>query len=146
MTVDFSPIANALVSLAAIVVTTAAPILIAAMLRRFKWANNADLEKSLDAAANAAAGAAYKFAAERINDGGLKNVAIHNAALAMGAQYVASHMPETLTQLGLSPDQVRAMVEARLGKLMATDPSVTAGSPTVDVPTPTTPAAPVAAP
>jgi len=80
----------------------------------------------------AAAGGAYKFAAS--HEGGLSNVAVHNGALATATSYVVSNLPDTLQKLGITPDKVTAMVSARLGALLATDPTVTAGKPPVAPP------------
>lgn len=145
MSVDLTSIAEVLLSLAAAGVTAAIPIVVPFVLGRFKVANNADLTGKLELALNAAAGAAYKFAAS--HEGGLSNVAVHNGALATAASYVATSMPDTLKQLGITPDRVSAMVSARLGTLLATDPSVTVGKPPAEtapvVVAPAVPAAPV---
>lgn len=130
MSVDLTQLAMALLSLVSVAVTTAIPIVVPALLKRLHVANDADLTAKLDTALNAGAGNAYKFAAGLINQGGLNNVDVHNAALAMGANYVASNVPGLLTELGITTDKVHAMVSARLGTLLAADPSVSAGQPT----------------
>ena len=51
-------------------------------------------------------------------------VAIRETAIAKGVQHVAASTPEALTDLGITPEHVRNMVEARFGGLLAADPSV----------------------
>ncbi len=46
-------------------------------------------------------------------------------AAGMGANYVMSRIPDTLNQKGLTAEDVRAMVAARLGGLLVADPNVT---------------------
>ncbi len=126
-TVDLANTANVLLSLAAAAVTAAIPILIPFVLKRLNIANDADLTNKLELALNAAAGGAYKYAAS--HEGGLSNVAVSNGALASATTYVVSNLPDTLKTLGVTPDKVTEMVSKRLGALLATDPTVTAGKP-----------------
>jgi len=126
-TVDLANTANVLLSLAAAAVTAAIPILVPFILKRLNIANDADLTQKLELALNAAAGGAYKYAAS--HEGGLSNVAVNNGALASATTYVVSNLPDTLKTLGVTPDKVTQMVSARLGALLASDPTVTAGKP-----------------
>lgn len=133
MMIDFSPLVAALISLAAAMVSTAIPILVPALLRRISAANKADqsaieanLSTKLERAANAAAGVAYQYAAAK---GGLAKADVHAGAIAAGAAYVVESLPETLQALGVGPTNVASMVSARLGGLLAGDPTVTAGIP-----------------
>lgn len=126
-TVDLANIANVLLSLAAAAVTAAIPILVPALLKRFGSANDADLKANLENILQAAAGGAYKYAAS--HEGGLSNVAVNNGALADATNYVMSKVPDTLKQLNITPATVTQMVDKRLGSLLATDPTVTAGKP-----------------
>jgi hypothetical protein len=132
VTVDLTSIANILLSLAAAAVAAAIPIVVPAVLKRFGQANNADLTANLELALQAAAGGAYKYAAS--HEGGLSNVAVHNGALAQATTYIVSNLPDTLKELGITPDKVQEMVSKRLGALLATDPTVTAGKPPAAVP------------
>jgi hypothetical protein len=50
-------------------------------------------------------------------------------SLAKGVQHVIASTPEALTALGVTPQQVRNMVEARFGGLLAADPNVSIGNP-----------------
>lgn len=49
---------------------------------------------------------------------------IRNAATGRGMQHVIASVPEALTALGVTPEHVRNMVEARFGGLPAADPKV----------------------
>lgn len=142
-TVDIANAANILLGLAAAAITTAIPVVVPALLKRLGVANDTDLKNNLENVLQAAAGGAYKFAAS--HEGGLSNVAVHNGALATATSYVVSNLPDTLQKLGITPDKVTAMVSARLGTLLATDPTVTAGKPPVALPM-ATPAPVVLAP
>lgn len=132
MTVDLTPVVNALMALASIALTTAIPLVVPAVLKRLKVANSADLAARVEAAADAAAGLAYRYALA--HEGGLANVAVQDAALAAGINHVAASVPGALAQLGITPDHVQQMVQARLGALLANDPTVTAGKPTTPLP------------
>ena len=127
MTADLTTIVNALMGLAAAAVTAAIPIIVPYVIKHLGIANDAALTAKLDMAATAAAGEAYNFALA--HEGGLKSVAVKNGALATGVAYLTANMPDTLKQLGITPDKVQLMVSARLGKLLATDPTVGAGQP-----------------
>jgi len=132
MTFDLTTVFHLLGALMMAAVTTAIPILVPALLKRLGVANDTDLKNNLENVLQAAAGGAYKFAAS--HEGGLSNVAVHNGALATATSYVVSNLPDTLQKLGITPDKVTAMVSARLGALLATDPTVTAGKPPVAPP------------
>lgn len=129
MSVDLTPIVQGLVGLATAAIVAMIPYVIPLMRQRLHVAITADQQAGLERALNAGAGVAYKFAVGLIDQGGLSNVNVHNAALAMGAQYVAAHFPDTMADLGATPDAVRGAVSARLGTLLASDPTVTAGMP-----------------
>ena len=138
-TVDLTNTANILLSLAAAAVTAAIPILIPFVLKRLGVANNADLSAKLATAADAAAGAAYQYALQ--HEGGLARVDVQNAAVAHGVTYLTSEMQPLLDTLSVTPARASAMVTARLGTLLAGDPSVTAGAPS-QTPVPVTIPAP----
>jgi hypothetical protein len=122
--IDLMPVAEGLVSLVAIVVLGAIPFVLPALLRRLRIADNSALAQRIEVAAVAGAGAAYSYAMERIAAGGLTNVEVKNAALANGANYVLRSLPDTLHALKVDDEHVRQMVAARLGALMAQDPTV----------------------
>jgi hypothetical protein len=143
---DSNPIVNALISLASFAVSIAIPILLPALLRRLKIASDSDLARRLDTAANAAAGLAYQQAAARANrlalTSGLGDPGTHAAAVNAGTNYVVRHLPDAMQRLGVSVPDVAEMVSARLGTLLAADPSVTAGQP-IGVPPPRAASIPV---
>ena len=132
-TVDLTPLVNVLLPIALATVPTVAAILVPYTLKRLGIANDADLKNNLELALNAAAGGAYKYAAS--HEGGLSNIAVNNGALADATTYVVSNMPDTLAKLGITPAKVTDMVSKRLGALLATDPTVTAGKPPAAVAT-----------
>ena len=127
MTIDFGPLLD-----------TLGPVLLAAILGAIGTVGgymrqhaNTSAEQALIAnvqsAAEAAAGIAYKFAAS--HEGGLTKLAVHDGALAEGANYMLSSVNDSVQKLNLTPDQVKAMVSARLGSLLAADPTVSVGKP-----------------
>ena len=75
------------------------------------------------------------------HEGGLARVDVQNAAVAHGVTYLTSEMQPLLDTLGVTPARASAMVTARLGTLLAGDPSVTAGAPS-QTPVPVTIPAP----
>jgi hypothetical protein len=129
VTVDLTAIASLMLSLASAAVTAAVPILVPALLRRWHVATDTDLARRIEAAVSAGAGLAYQYGAAQVSSGGLSRVTIHDQALAAGVAYVNDRLPETLREMGCSTDTVQQMVSARLGVLLANDPSVTAGAP-----------------
>ncbi len=100
------------------------------MLRRYLHIRlTATQAAAVQTAANAGAQAAYGYIAA--NTGSFRNVTIRNAAIATGVQHVVASAPELMAALGVTPEHVRTMVEARFGGLLAADPNVSiGGSPT----------------
>jgi hypothetical protein len=128
MTLDLVPLVQALAALALAAVTGATPYLVP-MLRRYLHVQlTATQAAAIQSAADAGAQAAYGYIAT--NSSSFRDVTIRNAAFATGVQHVIASAPEAMAALGVTPDHVRQMVEARFGGLLATDPSVTIGSPT----------------
>lgn len=124
-TVDLSGILQIVLGLAAAAVAAAIPILVPFILKRIGIANDADLAAKLDAALTAGAGAAYNYGLSQAQ--GLSSVPVHNTAVAVGAGYVISKLPEALDHFNITADGVKERVAARLGVLLASDPTVTAG-------------------
>ena len=83
---------------------------------------------TVQTAANAGAQAAYGYLANNIAS--YRDIPVRNVAIAKGVQHVLASTPDALTALGITPDQVKAMVEARFGGLLAADPTVTIGDAT----------------
>lgn len=134
MTVDLTPVVQAIMSLMGVAVATAVSILVPALLKRWKIANDSDLGQRVQTAADAAAGVAYNYAMSRIQEGGLARVSVQDAAIGKGLEHVVASVPGALAELGIDDAHVKAMVSARLGTLLATDPSATAGAPSVASP------------
>jgi hypothetical protein len=94
-------------------------------------------------AAEAGAKAAYGSIAT--SGGSYRTDVIRNAALAIGVQHVMTSAPEAIAALGLTPEHVQRMVEARFGGLLASDPTVSIEGPPMVQPEALAPAAPVIA-
>lgn len=124
MTLDLTPVLDTLAGLAFAAVSAAIPILVPAILRRLKIANNSDLAQRIETAADAGAGLAYQYAVTRA--GGLNSVAVKDSAINRGVSHVLLSLPDTLKSLDVTDEHVKDMVTARLGALLATDPTVTA--------------------
>jgi hypothetical protein len=123
MTLDLTSLVQALAALALAALTSTAPYL-APLLRRYLHVQlTATQAASIQSAADAGAQAAYGYIVASASN--YRDVTIRNAALATGVQHVISSVPQAMTALGVTPDHVRQMVEARFGGLLATDPTVT---------------------
>jgi len=141
MTVDLSPIVAPVALLMLTAATSALGVATRALLVRFHVANAADLAAKVDTIANAAAGEAYRQAVLHGHDLTLSGG--QDAAIAIGANYLLSRAPDALKQLGMTPDAVAGMVAARVGRLLAADPTVSTSAPVrvVALPVPVEPAA-----
>ena len=127
MSVDLTPLVQALAALALAALSALTPYF-APMLRRYLHVSlNATQAAAVQAAADAGAEAAYGYIAA--NGASFRDVTIRNAALAAGVQHVAASVPDALSALGITPDHVRSMVEARFGGLLAADPTVSIATP-----------------
>jgi protein involved in polysaccharide export with SLBB domain len=127
--VDLTSIATTLLALASAAVAAAIPVLVPALMKRWKISNETDLGSTIENALQAAAGLAYKTGVDNIAKGGLANIQVHNAAVAAGMNYMNTQVPGKLAALGITPEEVREKVTARLGSAMASDPTVTAVAP-----------------
>lgn len=128
MMANLLPALDALRGLVYAAVLAALPIVIPTLLRRLNMGIAADQAARIEKAAEAGAGLAYQYAAA--HEGGLSNVPVRDAALAAGINHVSASVPAALDALGITPEHVSQMVAARLGALLANDPTVTAGTPT----------------
>lgn len=125
MNVDLTPLVQALAALALSAVTAVTPYL-SVLLQRYLHVRLTVSQAALvQSAADAGAKAAYGYIAQ--NGASYHDVSIRDAALARGVQHVVASTPEALTALGVTPDHVRNMVEARFGGLLAADPQVSIG-------------------
>ena len=127
MDIDLTPLVQALAALALAAMTAAdaipgavAPPLPAHPIDR-------DPGRVSPSGCDAGAQAAYGYIVA--NSANYRDVTIRNAAIAKGVQHVIASTPEALTALGVTPQQVRNMVEARFGGLLAADPNVSIGNP-----------------
>lgn len=125
--IDFGPLLEILGPLFLAAITSGIGAGAAYLRQHTKNAVLQQMITNVQKAADAAAGLAYKYAAS--HTGGLTNVAVHDGALAVGSSYVLSTVVDSVNKLGLTPDQISKMVEARLGALLASDPSVSVGNP-----------------
>jgi hypothetical protein len=130
MGLDLTPLVQALAALALAAMSALTPYL-APLLRRYLHIRlSATQAAAIQTAADAGAQAAYGYIAA--NAASYRNVTIRDAAIAKGVQHVVASTPEALAALGVTPEHVRNMVEARFGGLLAADPTVSIGaSPTV---------------
>jgi len=125
--IDLASLVQALAALALAALSGATPYL-APMLRRYLHVQiNAMQATAIQSAADAGAQAAYGYIVASASN--YRDVTVRNAALATGVQHVIASVPEAMTALGVTPDHVRQMVEARFGGLLATDPTVTIAPP-----------------
>jgi hypothetical protein len=129
MSIDLTPLVQALAALALAAITAATPYLAPLLGRYLHIRLTATQAAAIQSAADAGAQAAYGYIAA--NAASYRNVTIRDAAIAKGVQHVVASTPEALTALGVTPEHVRNMVEARFGGLLAADPTVSiGGSPT----------------
>jgi hypothetical protein len=129
MGIDLTPLVQALAALALAAITAATPYLAPLLARYLHIRLTATQAAAIQSAADAGAQAAYGYIAA--NAASYRNVTIRDAAIAKGVQHVVASTPEALTALGVTPEHVRNMVEARFGGLLAADPTVSiGGSPT----------------
>jgi hypothetical protein len=127
MSIDLTPLVQALAALALTAVVSATPYL-SLLLRRYLHIRlTATQAAVIQSAADAGAQAAYGYIAT--NAASFRNPTIRSTALAWGVQHVIASAPQTLAALGVTEDQVRRMVEARFGGLLAADPTVSIADP-----------------
>jgi hypothetical protein len=131
MIIDLTPLVQALAALALAALSATLPYL-APLLRRYLHVQlTATQAAAVQSAAAAGAQAAYGYIAT--NAASYRDVTIRNAALAKGVQHVMASTPDALAALGITPDNVQQMVEARFGGLLATDPNVSIAAPKASV-------------
>jgi ABC-type sugar transport system substrate-binding protein len=129
MSIDLTPLVQALAALALAATTAATPYLVPLIQRYLHVRLTASQAAAIRSAADAGAQAAYGYIAT--NASSYRDLAIRDTAIAKGVQHVVASTPEALTALGVTPEHVRSMVEARFGGLLAADPTVSIGrSPT----------------
>jgi hypothetical protein len=127
MSIDLTPLVQALAALALTAIVSATPYLVPLLRRYLNIQLTATQAATIQSAADAGAKAAYGYIAT--NATSFRNPTIRSAALARGVQHVIASTPEALTALGVTEDHVRRMVEARFGGLLASDPNVSIADP-----------------
>jgi hypothetical protein len=127
MSIDLTPLVQALAALALTALLAATPYLVPLLRRYLKIGLTATQAAAIQSAADAGAKAAYGYIAT--NAGSYLNPTIRSAALATGVQHVIASTPEALTALGITDEHVRKMVEARFGGLLAADSNVSIADP-----------------
>ncbi len=125
MDIDLTALVQALAALALAAVTATTPFLAPLLSRFLPIRLTAAQAAAIQTAADAGAKAAYGYIAA--SGASYRDVAIRNAAIAKGVQHVVASTPDALTALGITPEHVRDMVEARFGGLLAADPTVSIG-------------------
>jgi hypothetical protein len=127
MSIDLAPLVQALAALALAAITAATPS-VAPLLRRYLHIRlTATQAAAIQSAADVGAQAAYGYIAA--NAASYRDVTIRDAAVAKGVQHVVASVPQALTALGVTPEHLTNMVGARLGGLLAADPTVSIGGP-----------------
>jgi hypothetical protein len=122
MIIDLTPLVQVLAALALAALSAAIPYLTPLLRRYLNIRLTATQAAAIQNAANVGAQAAYGYIAT--NAASYLDVTIRNAAVAKGVQHVLASTPDALTALGVTPDHVTQMVDARLGGLLAADPNV----------------------
>ena len=122
MIIDLTPLVQVLAALALAALSATLPYL-APLLRRYLHVQlTATQAAAVQSAATAGAQAAYGYIAT--NAASYRDVTMRNTALAKGVQHVMASTPDALAALGITPEHVQQMVEARFGGLLAADPNV----------------------
>lgn len=125
--IDVSPALQALAGLLCAALAAAVPLLVSKAERALGLSLTAQQTAAVTGAADSGAQLAYGFLVANAAQYG--DVPMRNAAIAAGVNHVLASVPNALGALGLTPEHVHAMVEARLGGLLARDPTVTAMRP-----------------
>lgn len=128
MEVDLSPLVQLAVTLAGAAITAGVSVLVPLIVRKLRAAG-IEIDQAQAAAiqgvADVGAQAAYGFIAKQ--GAKITDVTVRNQAIAIGAQHVIDSLPGYLASQGVTREHVEKMVEARLGGLLAADPTVSVG-------------------
>lgn len=127
MNIDLAPVVQALAALALAAITAATPYLSLLLQRYLHVRLTASQAAIVQSAADAGAKAAFGYIAE--SGASYRDVSIRDAAIAKGVQHVVASTPEALAALGVTPEHIRNMVEARFGGLLAANPTVSIDRP-----------------
>lgn len=122
MDIDLTPLVQVLAALALAAVTAVTPYLSLLLQRYLHVRLTASQAALVQSVADVGAKAAYGYVLQ--SGASYRDVSIRDAAITKGVQHVVASAPEALTALGITPEHVRNMVEARFGGLLAVDPTV----------------------
>lgn len=136
--IDLSPLVQGLAGLACAAVTAAVPVLVPALLKRWKLDLTQAQSDTIVGACDRAADLAYKFLVD--NKAAYDNVEIRNVAMAKAVAYVAAHVPDAMKALGVTPEHVHDIVEAHLGARYVADQNISIAPVPVASATPAAPA------
>jgi len=132
MTVDLTPVVQALLALLAAAMTAAVPYVVLLIRQRLHIELTDQQQATITAAAQLGAKAAYGFLARQGATIGQADV--RNAALAHGANTAIAALGPMLTLAGITPDAVAALVEHEFSGLLVTDPNVSIARPAMPAP------------
>jgi hypothetical protein len=125
--IDFSPLITAFVSFAGVAIPAIGIWLSTLIKQKLKLdASSAD-SLLIDNAVQRAGGLAYNTMVELA--GTVPTIPLKNAALAAGINHVMASIPDALARKGLDNATLTRMVTGELGKLLASDPSVSVAPP-----------------
>lgn len=122
MQIDLAPAMLVLAPLMLAAITAAVPYGLVLARRAIGLKLTSQQQKSVTAAVDAGAQAAYGFLAT--NGASFLDVPMRNKAIANGVNHVVAAVAPALKALSITPERVHAMVDARLGGLLAADPTV----------------------
>lgn len=115
---DLSPIVNALVPIAAAVVTTCVPVAVGYLIHKVGLDKDSALRDSLNTALTNGIGQAVLYG-QKQGDAALSNVQIKNGALAAMVAYAAANAPDAIKHFGLTPDDVAQKAAGLLAQHLA---------------------------
>ena len=125
VTIDLGPIVSALAPLLATLAASLVAVLGRRLFAMLGLQVSAQHAAVLDRAANSAAGLVYAALARQAADG--VPFTLQGGALAEGVQHMVRECPDAIAALQKDDLGLQNMVRARLGMLLAYDPTVTVG-------------------
>jgi hypothetical protein len=125
-TIDLSPVLQWLLGLLSLGGTALAGIASTLIYAKLGITKDSAAAGVIQAAEQKAGALAYSFIASQ--GAKITDVKVRNQAIAAGANFMLTEVPGELARLGISQASVLSRAEAELGKLLATDPSVSIGT------------------
>jgi hypothetical protein len=124
---DLTPLVQAAAALVLAALTAATPF-IAPLVRQYLHVRLTEKQAAaIQNAAEMGAKAAYGYIAASGKSYLVPEV--RNAALQRGFAHALESVPDTMAAIGVTPEHVRSMVEARFGGLLHEDPGVSISQP-----------------